>query len=91
MQEQVEDKTVNLAVSTTKLTGHVMWSAFKAFRNYVKEKMAENADDKITGRQSLKELIGQNQGVSALEIGDGTFKDFLKVDFEEFYNAIDNF
>jgi hypothetical protein len=78
MQEQVEDKTVNLAVSTTKLTGHVMWSAFKAFRNYVKEKMAENVDDKITGRQSLKELIGQNQGVSALEIGDGTFKDFLK-------------
>ena len=78
MQEQVEDKTVNLAVSTTKLTGRVMWSAFKAFRNYVKAKMAENADDKISGRQSLKELIGQNQGVSALEIGDGTFKDFLK-------------
>lgn len=83
MQEQVEDKTVNLAVSTTRLTGRVMWEAFRAYRNHVREKHAEKraeakTDDKVTGKQSLKELIGQNQGVSSLEVGDGTFKDFLK-------------
>lgn len=81
MQEQVEDRTVNLAVSTTKLTGRAMWSGFKAFRNFVKGKIAEHqaqADEPITGRQSLKDLIAQNQGVNALEVGDGTFKDFLK-------------
>ena len=90
MQEQVEDRTVNLAVSTTKLTGQIMWSAFKAFHNHVKAKALESmkaleeksalkeADAKICGRQPLKELIAQNQGVSALEVGDGTFKDFLR-------------
>lgn len=80
MQEQVEDRTVNLAVTTTKLTGRVMWSAFKTFCNFVKGKIAEHqaqADEPITGRQSLKDLIAQNQGVNALEVGDGTFKDFL--------------
>lgn len=81
MQEQVEDRTVNLAVNTTKLTGRAMYAAFRAFRNHMKNKQlqkAQHADDKITGRQSLKELIGQNQGVNALEVGSGTFKDFLK-------------
>ena len=81
MQEQVEDRTVNLAVSTTKLTGRAIFAAFRAFHNYRKNKKAQKAmqtDDRITGRQSLEELIGQNQGVNSLEVGDGTFKDFLK-------------
>ncbi|MCF0130020.1 MAG: PcfB family protein [Pseudobutyrivibrio sp.] len=79
MQEQVEENTKNLAVNTTKLTGRVMWAAFRAYLRHRKEKKLEKAvDDVVTGRMSLKELVGQNQGVSSAEIADGTFKDFLK-------------
>lgn len=82
MQEEVEHKTVNLAVRSSKVTAQVLYKGLKAFIEHQKRKAAMKAADKdepIKGEQSLKELIGQGQGVSSMPIGDDGIKDFKKI------------
>ena len=82
MQEEVENKTVNLAVKTSKVTAQVLYKGLKAFINHQKKKQAMKAaqkDEPVKGDQSVKELIGQGQGVSSMPIDDGGVKDFKKL------------
>lgn len=45
MQEEVEQKTVNLAVTTTKLTGRVAVKAIAWYLRHRKEKKLEKANE----------------------------------------------
>ena len=82
MQEEVENRTVNLAISTTKLTGRTILNAYrlwKSHHNAAKAKnAAEMAKEDITphGKQTIQELIGQNQGVSSIPIANTDIRDF---------------
>lgn len=82
MQEEVEHKTVNLAVRSSKVTAQVLYKGLKAFVDHQKRKAAMKAaekDEPIKGEQSVKELVGQGQGVSSMPIGDDGIKDFKKI------------
>ena len=85
MQEEVENRTVNLAISTTRLSGRTIISAFRLWKshyNNVKaKKAAEQAQEDTTphGKQSIQELIGQNQGVSSIDIQNTNIRDFEKI------------
>ena len=76
MQEEVESRTVNLAISTTKLTGRTLTAAvFKYLRHREKVK-AQKAVEIPSGKQTVKELLGQNQGVSSIDIAKTDLKGF---------------
>ena len=77
MQEEVENKTVNLAIKTAKISVRVLYKGLKAFMNHQKKKAVQK-DSPLIGEQSVKELIGQGQGVSSMPIGDSGVKDFKK-------------
>lgn len=86
MQEEIENKSVNLAVKSTKVSAVVLYKGLRAFYNHCKQKAAQkNAqkklaeDEPIKGEQSVKELIGQGQGVSSMPIGDKGIRDFKKI------------
>lgn len=82
MQEEVENKTVNLAVKTGKVTAKGLWKALVLYVRHCKKKNAEKKieeESPIKGEQSVKELIGQNQGVSSMDVGDSGIKDFKKI------------
>lgn len=71
MQEEVENRTVNLAISTTKLTGRSLVNAFRAYLNHrrnVKARKASIQDNHIVGEQTVDQLLGQNQGATNIEI-----------------------
>lgn len=71
MQEEVENRTVNLAISTTKLTGRSLVNAFRAYLNHrrnVKARKASIHDTHIVGEQTIDQLLGQNQGATNIEI-----------------------
>ena len=71
MQEEVENRTVNLAISTTKLTGRSLVNAFRAYLNYrrnVKARKASIQDTHIVREQTIDQLLGQNQGATNIEI-----------------------
>ena len=82
MHEEVSDKTVNLAVRTGKVTVRTLVQALKAYIRHRRNKSAQKEVKKNTpvkGKQSVKELIKQGQGVSSAEIGDEGIKDFKKI------------
>ena len=78
MQEEVEQRTVTLAVNTSKMTANVLKSAISKYLAYRKEKKREGTV-KPCGKQSVKQLVGQNQGVSNIEITDKNIKDFERI------------
>ena len=82
MQEEVENRTVNLAVSTTKLTARYVAAACMKYlrhRGMVKAKKEADKETVPQGKQTVKELIGQNQGVSRMDIAKTDLRGFEKV------------
>jgi len=75
MQEEVENKTINLAISTSKLTWCTLVNAFRAYKQH-RDKAAARASPYPHGKQTVKELIGQNQGVTNIEIQNTGIRDF---------------
>lgn len=68
MQEEIEHKTVNFAISTAKLSARTLLRGAQFFlRQY--DKSASQ------GKQSMKRLIRQNRGVTNLEIEKTGIKD----------------
>ena len=78
MQEEVENRSVTLAISATKLSARVLRSAIaKLLAEWQKSR---DAPAEIPhGKQTVKELVGQNQGVSNIEVTDGNIKSFERV------------
>lgn len=82
MQEEVENRTVNLAISTTKLTARSLLNAFRAYKNHrrnVKAKKAYNMDTHIVGEQTIGQLLGQNQGATNIEIEKTEISGFKRI------------
>ena len=82
MQEEVESRTVTLAISTTRMTAIVLKSAIAKYLAYRKEKKVEKARAgpvKPCGKQTVKQLVGQNEGVANIEITDRNIRDFDRV------------
>ena len=82
MQEEVENRAVTLVISATKLTARLLKAAilkYLASRMEKKLAKARAAPEKPTGKQTVKQLIGQNQGVSNIEITDSNIKSFERV------------
>ena len=69
MQEEVEQKTFNIVVSTTKLTARTILNAGKAAIQQQQAKMAG-------GKQSVQMLLRQNRGVSSVEIDKTNIRGF---------------
>ena len=76
MQEEVENRTVNLAVTTTKLTARTLVSAALAYLRHREKVKGQKASEIPSGKQSVKELIGQNQGVSNIDIAKTDLRGF---------------
>ena len=79
MQEDIENKSLTLIINTSKLTARTLATAFMKFLRYSKGKLKEHHDVKPQGKQTVKQLIGQNQGVSNIEITDPSIKEFEKI------------
>lgn len=72
MQDQVNEKVVAVSVRTTKLTALVLQAAIKQ----VLVKMKAQRGKMPRGKQTLKQLMRQNTGISNIEITDSNIKDF---------------
>lgn len=82
INEEVSDKAVRIAVSTVKLSGRALYQGLKSYVNHHKNKVMQKQtkqDDPVRGKQTVKQLIGQGQGVSSMEVGDEGIRDFLRI------------
>lgn len=73
MQDEVREKSVALAIKSSKLTANVLkW----AIRQY----LAQSKNPKIHhGKQTVKQLVGQGAGVQNIAITDRNIKSFERV------------
>ena len=78
IQEEVENKTVALSINTAKMTGRIFKAAICKYLEYRKNK-ARDGPVKPCGKQSVKQLIGQNQGVSTIESNDPHIRNFDRI------------
>ena len=72
MQEEVESRTVNLAISTTKLTARSIVTAVRAY-------LRRRSETKPVGKQSVKKLIGQDRGVKNIDISKTDLRGFKSI------------
>ena len=84
MQEEVENKTLTLVINGSRFTGRMLKSAiskYLAHRKEVKHQKRQSRDSPVIphGKQTVKQLIGQNQGVSNIEINDPSIKEFERI------------
>lgn len=95
MQEEIENKSITLIINCTKFTGRVLKSAISKYlahrgAKHREKKMdrkaarreqqaSKNAGVVHKGKQTVKQLIGQNQGVSTMDVSDKDIRDFQKV------------
>lgn len=84
MQEEVENRTLTLVVSGTKFTGRLLKAAVTKYMAHRREKKLEKQRSRDApviphGKQTVKQLVGQNQGVSNIEITDPSIKDFERI------------
>ena len=61
MQEEIEHKTVNLAISTTKLSARTLLRGMQFL-------LRQHDKHASQGKQSMKRLVRQNRGVTNVEI-----------------------
>ena len=76
MQEEVESRTVNLAVTTTKLAARTVIAAGLMYLRHREKVKGQKASEIPSGKQSVKDLIGQNQGVSSIDIAKTDLRGF---------------
>lgn len=60
MQEDIDHRAVALVINTTKMTGRVLKSAVAKYLAHCRQK----AKASPAGRQTVRQLIGQGQGVT---------------------------
>ena len=80
MQEEVENRTINLAISTTKLTGRSVVAGIRKYLQHrEKVKAMKGKDTGVHGKQTVKQLLAQNQGATNVEIDKSGIKDFERL------------
>ena len=79
MQEDIENRAVNLAISTTKLSFRTILKVGAYLNSQYKARAAAIEDEVPTGKQTVRDLIGQNQGVSSVPIEKTGIRDFERV------------
>ena len=72
MQDEINEKTVALYIKTGKLTAEVLQKAMKAALAQAKKQIGKQPH----GKQTLKQLMKQNTGVSNIEITKDNIKAF---------------
>ena len=75
----MEQRTVTLIINSSKLTANILKDAIQKYLAYSKERRLEKiraGSVKPCGKQTVKELVGQNQGVTNIEITGKNIKDF---------------
>lgn len=85
MEEEVTQRTIALSIRTAKLTGNVLRAAL---RKFLAAQHQKGKNPYKQGKQTVKELIGQNAGVSNIEINDGKGSQQTTQEIEIYFNFV---
>jgi len=73
VQEETTQKTIALAIKTSKLTASVLQKAMKMYLEHQKHKEPSH------GKIPVKKLVGQGEGAKSIEVTDSNIRSFERV------------
>lgn len=76
MQEEVEQRSLTLVVNSAKMTGRVFKAAIS---KYLARNREKRQGVRYCGKQTVRQLVRQNQGVTNVELGDQDIRDFERI------------
>ncbi len=76
MQDEINEKVIMLSIRGTKLTARILQQAIKAVLAEVQKELQKKQQTIPHGKQTLKQLVRQNAGVSNIEITGENIKAF---------------
>lgn len=76
MQDEINEKVIALSIRGTKITARILQQAIKAILAEVQKELAKKQQTIPHGKQTLKQLMRQNAGVSNIEITEDNIKAF---------------
>jgi hypothetical protein len=81
MQEEIENRSITLVITTSKLTARVLRDAMRRYLETKKyQHRTTTAKDTVKhGKQTVKQLVGQGKGVTNIEVTDSNIKAFERV------------
>ena len=79
MQEEVEQRTLTLVINGTKFSGRVLKNAISKFVAFCRNQKAKKVNVHPKGKQSVKQLTRQGQGVNTMEIDDANLRQFERI------------
>lgn len=79
MNDEVSDRTVRVAVESVKLSVRAMMRGLYYWKSDYDRGQLRANENTPSGKQTVKELIGQGQGVSSIEAGDVGVRDFKRI------------
>ena len=79
MQEEVEQRTLTLVINGTKFSGRVLKRAISKFVAFCRNQKAKKVNVHPKGKQSVKQLTRQGQGVNTMEIDDENLRQFERI------------
>ena len=79
MQEEVEQRTLTLVINGTKFSGRVLKNAVSKFVAFCRNQKAKKVNVRPKGKQSVKQLTQQGQGVNTMEIDDANLRQFERI------------
>ena len=79
MQEEVEQRTLTLVINGTKFSGRVLKNAVSKFVAFCRNQKAKKVNVHPKGKQSVKQLTRQGQGVNTMEIDDANLRQFERI------------
>ncbi|WP_195199058.1 PcfB family protein [Faecalispora jeddahensis] len=74
MLDEVNEKTIAISIKATKLSAKLLQKAMKFMLSQMRKQLEKQTTPH--GKQTLKQLVKQNAGVSNIEITDGNIKAF---------------
>ena len=86
INEEIANKTVRIAISTAKLSGKSMYQALKKFVDNARKRLEQKKDsksvkkeEKVAGKQSVKDLVQQGQTLNSMDLSDDGIQDFFRI------------
>ena len=76
MQDEINEKVIALSIRGTKITARILQKAIKAILAEVEKGLKKKQQTIPHGKQTLKQLMRQNAGVSNIEITGDNIKAF---------------
>lgn len=79
IQEEIDNKTIALVISTTKLTGRLLQAAIREYQRQRQNHKNNKQVKGYQGKQTIKQLVKSGAALSNIEITDQNIKSFESV------------